>query len=87
MRLPSVLKECEEVRDFLIDYLERKLPATDTIMFRLHMFLCSPCRRYMARYNNSVDLAKNILDDPPPPELINLTNEFISRRTKEKKAD
>jgi predicted anti-sigma-YlaC factor YlaD len=83
MRLPAALKDCEEVRDFLMDYLDGKLPATDSIMFRLHMFLCSPCRRYMGRYTTSVELAKNILDDPPPPELINLTNEFISKRVKE----
>lgn len=85
MRLPAVLKDCEDVRDFLMDFLDNKLPATDTIMFRLHMFLCSPCRQYMGQYNNSVDLAKNILDDPPPPELINLTNEFINKQVKDKK--
>ena len=85
MRLPSVLKECDEVRDFLMEYLDRELPTSDSLIFRLHMLLCQPCKKYMGRYKSSVELAQNIMDDPPPPELINLTNEFIRKRLKEKK--
>ncbi len=66
-----------------MDFLDGKLATTDSVLFRVHMFLCSPCRHYMKRYNTSVELAKNILDDPPPPELVNLTNEFISKRIKD----
>lgn len=83
MRLPAVLKDCEDVRDYLMDYLDEKLPKTDAFLFRLHMFLCSACRQYMGRYKTSVELAQNILDDPPPPELINLTTEFLKKHSKD----
>ncbi len=84
MRLPSILRDCEEIRDFLMDYLDDKIPKTDSFIFRLHLLLCFRCRRYMNRYNTSVKIAQNILDDPPPDELVNLTNEFLRKRTKTK---
>ena len=83
MRMPSVLKDCEEIRDFLMDFLDNHLPKPDAFVFRLHIFLCSNCRQYMNRYKTSVELAKNILDDPPPPELINLTTEFLKKKSKD----
>ena len=83
MQLPAVLKDCEDVRDYLMDYLDDKLPKSDTFLFWLHMFLCSNCRRYMGRYKTSVELAQHILDDPPPLELINLTAEFLKKQSKD----
>ncbi len=82
MRMPSMLRDCEEVKDFLMDYLDAKLPKTDSIIFRIHLLLCPRCRLYIKRYNTSVKIAQNILDDPPPDELVNLTNEFLRKRTK-----
>ena len=84
MRMPSVLKDCDEIRDFLMDFLDNHLPKSDAFVFRLHIFLCSSCRQYMNRYKTSVELAQNILDDPPPPELINLTTEFLKKKGKDK---
>jgi len=79
-----MLRDCEEIRDFLMDFLDNELPRTDSIIFRIHLLLCSRCRLYMNRYNTSVKIAQNILDDPPPDELVNLTNEFIRKRRKTK---
>jgi anti-sigma factor RsiW len=64
-----------------MDYLDRELPVVDSLLFRVHVMLCTACRRYMIRYKDSTELARKILDDPPPPELINLASEFVSRRT------
>ena len=82
MQMPAILKDCEDIQDFLMDYLDEKLPKSESFVFRLHLFLCSACRGYMKRYNTSVEIAQNIMDDPPPPELINLTNEFLKKRIK-----
>lgn len=82
MRMPIQLKQCEDIRDFLMDYLDNQLPVGDTVMFRLHVLLCSECRRYMHRYKDGVSLAKSIMDDPPPPELVNLTTEFLHKRVR-----
>lgn len=79
MSMPAVLKTCDEVQEFLMDFLDGRMPRLDSIKFRAHMVLCPACKRYMNRYNDSVKLAQNILDDPPPPELVNLTNEYLEK--------
>lgn len=84
MQKPSVFRECKEVADFLMDFLDKKLPTVEAMFFRLHLLTCPKCRNYMSRYNTSVEIAKNIMDDPPPQELINLTTEFLSKRAKGK---
>jgi hypothetical protein len=78
------LKECKEISDFLMDFLDKKLPRGEMLIFRMHLLLCPKCRHYMTRYKSSVDIAKNIMDDPPPVELVNLTTEFLSKRAKQK---
>jgi hypothetical protein len=65
-----------------MDYLDNELPMGDSVMFRLHVLLCSVCRRYMNQYKTSVSLSKSIMDDPPPPELVNLTTEFLHKRVR-----
>lgn len=84
MNKGPLLKECKEISDFLMEFLDRKLPRGEALIFRLHLLLCPKCRHYMARYKLSVDMAKHIMDDPPPPELVNLTTEFLSKRAKQK---
>ena len=74
------MKSCEEVRTFLMDYLDGELPAIESFLFRLHMLICLACRRYLGRYKDSTALAMRILDDPPPPELVNLSLEFLRKR-------
>jgi anti-sigma factor RsiW len=74
------MKSCQDVQTFLMDYLDDELPAVESLLFRLHILLCVACRKYMARYKDSTVLAKQILDDPPPPELVNLSVEFLRKR-------
>ncbi len=69
-----------EVREFLLDYLDGKVPLWRALQFRLHLYLCPPCRDYLERYNTSVTLSKKILADPPPPELIDLTLDFLDQK-------
>ncbi|HKI98542.1 MAG TPA: zf-HC2 domain-containing protein [bacterium] len=72
-----------EVREFLLDYLERELPLLKRWQFRLHLLMCPNCSAYLSRYRSSVSLARNYLDDPPPPELVDLTLQFLAQRLPE----
>ena len=78
----ALTRNCDEIRDFLLEYLEKRLPPFDAWAFRFHLFTCPKCRGYLERYNTSVALSQNILDDPPPAELVNLTLEFLNKRIK-----
>lgn len=66
-----------EVREFLLHYLERDLPLLKRLQFRLHLLMCPNCSAYLRQYRSSVELAQAYLDDPPPPELVDLTLKFL----------
>ena len=76
----ALMRNCDDIRDFLLEYLEKRLPRFDAWAFRFHLFTCPKCRGYLERYSTSVALSQNILDDPPPSELVNLTLEFLNKR-------
>lgn len=69
-----------EVREFLIDYLEDQLSALKKVQFRLHLLMCRECGEYLRKYDSSVSLAQHYLEDPPPPELVELTLRFLEDR-------
>ena len=76
-----------EIREFLIDYVENKLPLLKKIQFRIHLMLCIDCSKYLQRYDTSTKLSKNFLNDPPPEELVNLTLKFLDERMEEDKKE
>ncbi len=69
----------EEIREFLVHYLEFKLPWHKIVQFSMHLLMCGKCRDWMRKYNDSVKLAQHYLDDPPPDELVNLTLQFLDK--------
>ena len=76
-----------EIREFLMDYLDGRLPWLKSIQFRLHLLLCPSCGDYLRTYNSSLVLARNYLGDPPPDELVELTLKFVEERTARAKQD
>ena len=72
-----VLGTHTEVREFLLEYQERRLPWLKRLRFWLHLWVCPPCGDYLDRYNTGVSLAKNFLQDPPPEELVHITLKFL----------
>lgn len=75
--MANLLASHGEVREFLLHYLERDLPLLKRLQFRLHLLMCPGCSTYLRRYRASVELAQAYLDDPPPPELVDLTLKFL----------
>lgn len=55
-----------EIREFLIDYVENQLPIAKKFQFWFHLVLCKDCNSYLRRYNSSVKISQNFLEDPPP---------------------
>ena len=74
-----------EIREFLMDYVENQLPIAKKFQFWLHLVLCWDCNTYLRRYNSSVKLSQNFLEDPPPEKLVNLTLKFLEERLPEDK--
>jgi anti-sigma factor RsiW len=65
---------CNEVLDFLGDYLSGELPAAQRAEFERHLAVCPPCVAYLKSYELTIRLGKAAcadVDEKPPEELIN----------------
>jgi anti-sigma factor RsiW len=69
------LMTCQELTDFLGDYVEGALPAQVRDTFEKHLTICPDCRRYLDSYRKSIALAQAAVRAPAqareiPQELI-----------------
>jgi anti-sigma factor RsiW len=68
---------CQQVAEFLADYLDRSLPWQQRAAFRLHLLLCRDCRRYLDSYQKTRGLIGSLREStspqregPVPEELV-----------------
>jgi predicted anti-sigma-YlaC factor YlaD len=61
---------CQEVADFLMDYLNGVLAEVERAIFEEHLAECSDCVAYLQSYEVTVKLAQAERDTRPsePPE-------------------
>jgi anti-sigma factor RsiW len=55
--------KCQELADFILDYLEGGLEADVRERFERHLSRCANCRRYIAAYKTTVNLSRRAFDD------------------------
>ncbi len=70
---------CEDVNQFIIDYLEETIPPRTRSRFEAHISECPDCGPYFDQYLQTVDLVKEAetIQPQPPEELIALTLAFL----------
>ena len=64
---------CQELTDFLADYVEGALPAPVHAAFEKHLGICADCRRYLDSYRKSIAVAQSVVRKPAndiPNELV-----------------
>jgi anti-sigma factor (TIGR02949 family) len=66
---------CHEITDFLMDFLDRELPAAQRAEFEEHLKACPPCVEFMQSYEQTRELGCRCYqeDEPPagmPEELV-----------------
>ena len=63
---------CRELVDFLMDYLENELPASETLEFEQHLRVCPACVSYLETYRLAVQLGRKLCeyDDAPVPDDV-----------------
>ena len=71
---------CEQVNDFLASYLEGELEAKTVTQFEAHIRMCEKCSRYLDQYRTTIDLVHEAGDLEPPPELVEMTLDFLRKR-------
>jgi anti-sigma factor RsiW len=50
---------CEEVAEFLLDYLEHQLTEEQRGIFEHHVSVCPDCQHYIESYRKTIHLAKS----------------------------
>ncbi len=63
---------CEELIDFLMDYVDGDLPPSEQHRFERHLGLCTDCAAYLTSYRETVRLGKMICrpgEDELPPDI------------------
>ena len=67
---------CQQLADFILDYLEGHLPAETKVAFEHHLTLCPNCVNYLASYETTTAMVRRAFDDDPgaplqmPEELV-----------------
>jgi anti-sigma factor RsiW len=64
---------CQHVIGFLMDYLNRELPAEQQTAFELHLAQCPSCINYLNSYRQTVELGRALSEedgDPAMPEEL-----------------
>ena len=64
---------CRAFEDFIVAYLEGRLPARQRLVFELHIRLCRECRAYLAAYRQTIEVSRRafaasddaVLEDVP----------------------
>lgn len=63
---------CEQLSEFLADYIDGTLPEPQRAEFERHMGVCPPCVRYLESYRRTIALTREALGpaDAPLPATI-----------------
>lgn len=78
---------CQELDEFISDYIEGKLPATINLKFRLHLIACRDCKSYISAYKRSIEMSKALcerLDSEIPDDVPEALISFVLENFKKK---
>ncbi len=54
---------CQQLIEFLTDYLDGQLPLTQRAAFEIHLALCRDCRSYLHNFKTTIAASRNALSD------------------------
>lgn len=79
---------CQELVEFLMDYLDGALPEPQRTCFEEHLAECPDCVAYLATYQEAVRLGKAVCaeerESVPPDVLEELVQAVLTARSREK---
>ncbi|NNE69483.1 MAG: hypothetical protein HKN29_03865 [Rhodothermales bacterium] len=71
---------CQEVNQFLADYVEDNLDADVSDRYRKHVAHCDCCKAYLDQYQGTIDLLHDCRNCDLPDDLVEHTLEFLKER-------
>ena len=68
---------CEQVNNFIMDYLEGRLTDDVRSKFEKHLQMCASCTPYLDQYQKTVDLVSQDGQIEVPADLAEHTMSFL----------
>jgi len=63
----SLMPTCKDVTEHASDYLDQNLPFMKRVAFRMHLFFCDNCSRYLAQLKLTIATLGKIEEAIPQP--------------------
>lgn len=78
---------CAEFERFVLDYLDGSLSTKQRAVFKVHLFLCKDCQRYLAAYERSIAMGKAAFEDPDASIPENVPEDLVQAILADKKSE
>lgn len=56
--------KCKDIAEHSSDYLDQRLSWQQKLAFKLHVFICKNCRRYMRQFQQTITSIKLVKSQP-----------------------
>ena len=77
MGIFNPMLSCEEVNQFIMDYMDDNLPQSTKKKFEKHLENCNCCKGFFDQYNSTISLVNQQSQIEIPEDLSKLTLEFL----------
>lgn len=61
---------CKEITELATEYMEGSLPWRQRLGVRMHLWMCTHCRRYMDQMRKVVEVLKRLPSETAPPDIL-----------------
>ncbi len=68
---------CQDLAEFLLDYVQGDLPATVATSFQRHLDVCADCRAYISTYRQTIELSKAAFHIPHEDQFESIPDELV----------
>lgn len=71
---------CQQVNQFILDYLEGDMDDQTRVAFESHLQNCPNCAAFLDQYRSTTRLVREAEEIEVPPEVVDRTIEFLRRQ-------
>ncbi len=73
---------CQQIADFLLDYLTRELHPDTAAEFEEHLGICPDCVAFLNTYKKTVQVTRSLRYEDIPPEMEKRVSLFLQKKMK-----
>lgn len=77
---------CQQLIEFLTDYLDGQLPLTQRAAFELHLALCRDCRSYLHNFKTTIATSRTAFSDVSEPVPASVPEDLVQAILKSRRA-